>query len=66
MSGRSWFSWNRTQNVHSLDRLRQLYSLLTKNKAVTQNNKALVVEVLFFLSTQNKILQRRFDLSPKF
>ncbi|CAG5089312.1 Oidioi.mRNA.OKI2018_I69.PAR.g12170.t1.cds [Oikopleura dioica] len=50
MSGRSWFSWNRTQNVHSLERLRQLYSLLTKNKTVTPNNKSLVVETLRSIS----------------
>ena len=54
MSGRGWF-WGRSENPHSLERLKQLYSVLQKHKQVTQNNKATLVEALRWEKYEMKI-----------
>lgn len=45
---RSWFggNWGRSRNPHSLDHLKYLYSVMSKNPSITEHNRGLLVESL--------------------
>ena len=38
--------WGRPRNLHSLDQLKYLHSVLSKNQTVTESNKGLLVETI--------------------
>uniref|UniRef100_A0A665WCQ6 Uncharacterized protein n=1 Tax=Echeneis naucrates TaxID=173247 RepID=A0A665WCQ6_ECHNA len=43
---RSWVGQGRTKNIHSLDHLKYMYHVLTKNTTVTDHNRNLLVETI--------------------
>ncbi|CAG9865200.1 unnamed protein product [Phyllotreta striolata] len=45
---RSWFSggWGRPKNLHSLEHLKYLYNVLSRNQTVSEHNRGLLVESL--------------------
>lgn len=45
---RSWFgaSWGRPKNPHSLERLKYLHNILSKNTTVSESNRGTLVESL--------------------
>ncbi|XP_044760092.1 protein CLEC16A homolog isoform X2 [Coccinella septempunctata] len=45
---RSWFGggWGRPKNLHSLEHLKYLYNVLSKNQTVSEHNRGLLVETL--------------------
>lgn len=45
---RSWFgaSWGRPKNPHSLEHLKYLYNVLSRNQTVSEHNRGLLVETL--------------------
>lgn len=45
---RSWFgvSWGRPKNLHSLEHLKYLYNVLSRNQTVSEHNRGLLVETL--------------------
>ncbi|XP_045478398.1 protein CLEC16A homolog isoform X3 [Harmonia axyridis] len=45
---RSWFGggWGRPKNPHSLEHLKYLYNVLSKNQTVSEHNRGLLVETL--------------------
>ena len=38
--------WGRPRNLHSLEQLKYLHSVLSKNQTVTESNKGLLVETI--------------------
>ena len=38
--------WGRPRNLHSLEQLKYLHSVLSKNQNVTESNKGLLVETI--------------------
>ncbi|KAK7939871.1 hypothetical protein WMY93_003197 [Mugilogobius chulae] len=59
---RSWVGQGRAKNVHSLDQLKHLYHVLTKNTTVTDHNKNLLVETIRSI-TENLIWGDQNDSS---
>lgn len=45
---RSWFGgpWGRPKNPHSLEHLKYLYNVLSRNQTVSEHNRGLLVETL--------------------
>lgn len=45
---RSWFGggWGRPKNLHSLEHLKYLYNVLSRNQTVSEHNRSLLVESL--------------------
>ncbi|XP_048519708.1 protein CLEC16A homolog isoform X2 [Dendroctonus ponderosae] len=45
---RSWFGggWGRPKNLHSLEHLKYLYNVLSRNQTVSEHNRGLLVETL--------------------
>lgn len=45
---RSWFgtNWGRPKNPHSLEHLKYLYNVLSRNQTVSEHNRGLLVETL--------------------
>lgn len=45
---RSWFGggWGRPKNPHSLEHLKYLYNVLSRNQTVSEHNRELLVETL--------------------
>ena len=50
------------KNPHSLDHLKYLYSVLSKNQVVTENNKGLLVETLRAIA--GNVLQAEMLIAP--
>ncbi|KAG8039177.1 hypothetical protein G9C98_003484 [Cotesia typhae] len=68
---RSWFGgglW-KPKNPHSLEHLKYLYNVLSKNQTVSDNNRGLLVETLryYLLSNNhvNSIIVHKFDFSDE-
>ncbi|XP_033826487.1 protein CLEC16A isoform X3 [Periophthalmus magnuspinnatus] len=59
---RSWVGQGRAKNVHSLDQLKYLYHVLTKNTTVTDHNRNLLVETIRSI-TENLIWGDQNDSS---
>ncbi|KAJ0041668.1 hypothetical protein NL108_008801 [Boleophthalmus pectinirostris] len=59
---RSWVGQGRARNVHSLDQLKYLYHVLTKNTTVTDHNRNLLVETIRSI-TENLIWGDQNDSS---
>ncbi|KPJ08821.1 Protein CLEC16A [Papilio machaon] len=76
---RSWFgaSWGRPKNPHSLERLKYLHNILSKNTTVSESNRGTLVESLrciaeiliwdYLLSNNhvNSIIVHKFDISDE-
>ncbi|CAL1589014.1 unnamed protein product [Knipowitschia caucasica] len=59
---RSWVGQGRAKNIHSLDQLKYLYHVLTKNTTVTDHNRNLLVETIRSI-TENLIWGDQNDSS---
>lgn len=59
---RSWVGQGKVKNVHSLDQLKYLYHVLTKNTTVTDHNRNLLVETIRSI-TENLIWGDQNDSS---
>lgn len=59
---RSWVGQGKAKNIHSLDQLKYLYHVLTKNTTVTDHNRNLLVETIRSI-TENLIWGDQNDSS---
>ena len=57
--------WGRPRNLHSLEQLKYLHSVLSKNQNVTESNKGLLVETIRSGIRRQKQMKHNLNLNEK-